>query len=99
MEDSSGAAWLPGLREEYLVKALQKDGLDVQDTHMGWAGAYAVRIHPTSTVQADEWNKKTVLTFSQPVEIPGHVLPAGTYTCSAWWSIAARACVARSQRC
>ena len=32
------------------------------------------------TAGADEWNKKTVLTFSQPVEIPGHVLPAGTYT-------------------
>jgi len=30
--------------------------------------------------RADEWNKKTILTFSQPVEIPGHVLPAGTYT-------------------
>lgn len=30
--------------------------------------------------RADEWNKKTVLTFSQPVEIPGKVLPAGTYT-------------------
>jgi LPXTG-motif cell wall-anchored protein len=29
---------------------------------------------------ADGWNKKTVMTFSQPVEIPGQVLPAGTYT-------------------
>ena len=29
---------------------------------------------------ADEWNKKTVLTFSQPMEIPGQILPAGTYT-------------------
>src|ERR1700730_3203811 len=29
---------------------------------------------------ADAWNKKTVLTFSQPLEIPGQVLPAGTYT-------------------
>jgi hypothetical protein len=29
---------------------------------------------------ADEGNKKTILTFSQPVEIAGHVLPAGTYT-------------------
>ncbi len=27
----------------------------------------------------DEWNKKTTLTFSQPVEIPGVVLPAGQY--------------------
>jgi len=31
-------------------------------------------------VRADEWNKKTILTFSKPVEIPGQVLPAGTYT-------------------
>jgi hypothetical protein len=34
----------------------------------------------TAAVRADEWDEKTVLTFSQPVEIPGHVLPAGTYT-------------------
>jgi hypothetical protein len=32
------------------------------------------------TARADEWNKKTVITFSQPVEVAGHVLPAGTYT-------------------
>jgi LPXTG-motif cell wall-anchored protein len=31
-------------------------------------------------VRADKWNKKTILTFSQPIEIPGKVLPAGTYT-------------------
>src|ERR1700691_5983698 len=36
-------------------------------------------------VKADEWNKKTVMTFSGPVEIPGvhltgwGILPAGTY--------------------
>jgi hypothetical protein len=34
----------------------------------------------SSVARADEWNKRTVLTFSQPVEIPGRVLPAGTYT-------------------
>lgn len=32
------------------------------------------------SARADEWNKKTVVTFNQPVEIPGQVLPAGTYT-------------------
>ncbi len=32
-----------------------------------------------SSVRADPWDKKTVLTFSQPVEILGRVLPAGTY--------------------
>jgi LPXTG-motif cell wall-anchored protein len=33
-----------------------------------------------SGARADEWNKKTVLTFDQPIEVPGQVLPAGTYT-------------------
>ena len=28
---------------------------------------------------ADEWNQKTVFTFSGPVEIPGQVLDGGTY--------------------
>lgn len=28
---------------------------------------------------ADEWNKLTYLTFSGPVQVPGHTLPAGTY--------------------
>lgn len=30
-------------------------------------------------LKADEWNKKTIVTFNEPVEIPGQVLPAGTY--------------------
>lgn len=29
--------------------------------------------------RADQWNKKTTLTFNLPIEIPGKVLPAGTY--------------------
>ena len=28
---------------------------------------------------ASEWNKKTIVTFNEPVEIPGHVLLPGTY--------------------
>ncbi len=34
------------------------------------------------TASADDWNRKTVVTFSGPVEVPGvgqHNLPAGTY--------------------
>jgi len=30
-------------------------------------------------VHADDWNQRTRFTFSQPVQIPGQVLPAGTY--------------------
>ena len=29
--------------------------------------------------KADAWDKKTIVTFSGPVEIPGQVLAAGTY--------------------
>jgi hypothetical protein len=29
--------------------------------------------------KADEWDKQTVLTFNEQVEVPGKVLPAGTY--------------------
>jgi hypothetical protein len=28
---------------------------------------------------AEEWDQKTIFTFSGPIEIPGQVLPAGTY--------------------
>src|ERR1035437_10836675 len=31
------------------------------------------------SLSGDQWNKKTVLTFSESVEIPGVVLPAGQY--------------------
>ena len=32
------------------------------------------------SARADESNKKTIVTFSQAVEVPGKILPAGTYT-------------------
>ena len=31
------------------------------------------------TAHADEFNQLSILTFSQPIHIPGQVLPAGTY--------------------
>lgn len=32
-----------------------------------------------SIAKADDWDKKTIVTFDQDVQIPGQVLPAGTY--------------------
>jgi hypothetical protein len=29
-------------------------------------------------LKADAWDRKTVITISQPLEVPGVVLPAGT---------------------
>ena len=31
------------------------------------------------TIKAGEWDKKTIFTFSGPVEVPGAVLTPGTY--------------------
>lgn len=33
----------------------------------------------TVPANADAWNKKTIVTFADSVEIPGQILPAGTY--------------------
>ena len=41
------------------------------------AAAFTVMIAPGA--RADGWNKKTILTFSGPVQIPGATLPAGSY--------------------
>lgn len=32
-----------------------------------------------SVVRADTWDKKTTVSFSQPVEVPGHILQPGKY--------------------
>ena len=32
-----------------------------------------------SAVKAGQWNQKTLMTFNEPVEVPGHVLEPGTY--------------------
>jgi hypothetical protein len=39
--------------------------------------AFMAGMIPSAT--ADEWDQKTTFTFSAPVELPGQVLPAGTY--------------------
>jgi len=35
------------------------------------------------SARADQWDKKTIVTFNDAVEIPGQVLPGGL-TCSGW---------------
>ena len=37
-----------------------------------------------SSMRADDWDQATKLTFSEPVEVPGQVLAAGTY----WFTLA-----------
>jgi hypothetical protein len=42
--------------------------------------AAALAMLVASPARGDVWNKKTFLTFSGPVQVPGVTLPAGTYT-------------------
>ena len=41
--------------------------------------AVAFMMLSLSAVQANQWNKKTVLNFDQPVQVPGALLAPGTY--------------------
>jgi hypothetical protein len=48
-------------------------------TTIAFASLMAASLTLPSLLKADAWDKLTTLTFSAPVEIPGQVLPAGTY--------------------
>jgi hypothetical protein len=45
--------------------------------YAAWLGLACTAMAPL--LKADMWNKRTVVTFHQPVEIPQHVLIPGTY--------------------
>jgi hypothetical protein len=42
-------------------------------------GAATLCLTVSPTARADAWDRKTVVTFDQDTQIPGSVLPAGTY--------------------
>ena len=44
---------------------------------MASVGLLGVALSPSA--RADEWNKKTVMTVNEPIQVPNKVLPAGTY--------------------
>ncbi len=44
---------------------------------MASVGLLGFALSPSA--RADEWNKKTTMTVSEPIQVPNQVLPAGTY--------------------
>jgi hypothetical protein len=72
-----------GIRLQSIEKGNKKMKLFKATTMVGCLALFGAVLTPNA--MADEWNKKTVVTFSGPVEIPGvhlkgwSVLPAGTY--------------------
>jgi hypothetical protein len=53
-------------------------------------GALMLCAFLSPALKADDWDKKTVVTFTDAVEVPGQVLPAGTYVFKLANSIADR---------
>jgi len=46
---------------------------------LGMAGLALMGALFVPKVRADEWNKRTTVTVDQPIQVPGKVLPAGSY--------------------
>jgi hypothetical protein len=44
-----------------------------------WVCLMATGLVASPAGQVEAWDKKTLVTFDQPIEIPGQILPAGTY--------------------
>jgi len=53
--------------------------MNIRFNALALGGFLALTSFLAQPVRADEWNKKTDFQFSGPVQIPGHVLPAGKY--------------------
>ena len=54
--------------------------MDIKKTAFVTLALGALTAGGPSRAGADQLDKRTYMTFSQPVSIPGKVLPAGTYT-------------------
>jgi hypothetical protein len=61
--------------------AVDKGELRMKITTMACfaGGLLALVLTAPPQARADQWDQKIVFTFSAPVEIPGQILPAGTY--------------------
>lgn len=51
-------------------------------------GLFSAVLAPTA--KADDWDNKTIITFSEPVEVPGLILQPGTYVFKLFGSISDR---------
>src|ERR1700743_2812427 len=53
--------------------------MNIRRTDLALLAGAALMCGMVRQANADEWDQKTKFTFSGPVEIPGQILPAGTY--------------------
>ena len=53
--------------------------MNIRSNALFLSSSLALSLLMSTPAMADEWNKRTELEFSAPVEIPGHILAAGKY--------------------
>jgi hypothetical protein len=56
-----------------------KKGVNMKNSLLAMATIGLLGLAFAPSAPADEWNKKTVITVSEPIQVPNQVLPAGTY--------------------
>jgi hypothetical protein len=77
---SSGAGFIIGIqRAQLYLERYEAKEAKLMRVLKALCCAAIVTIMAAPSVRADQWDKKTILTFSGPVQIPGATLPAGSY--------------------
>jgi hypothetical protein len=67
------------LLEAIAKRQFAKEGVNMKRLILAVASVGLLGIALAPNAPADEWNKKTVLTVSEPIQVPNQVLPPGTY--------------------
>jgi hypothetical protein len=67
------------LRDAIAKRQLTKEGVNMTRLVVAMASVGLLGIALAPSGRADEWNKLTVMTVNEPIQVPNKVLPAGTY--------------------
>jgi hypothetical protein len=73
------AAWDPVRLLEAIDAVICKKGVNMKRLLLAVASIGLLGTALAPNAPADDWNKKTVLTVNEPIQVPNMVLPAGTY--------------------
>jgi hypothetical protein len=61
------------------IAEFAKEGVNMKRLILAVASIGLLGVAFAPNAPADEWNKKTVLTVTEPIQVPNQVLPPGTY--------------------
>jgi hypothetical protein len=67
------------LRDAIAKRQLTQKGVHMNRLVVAMASVGLLGVGLSSSARADEWNKKTIMTVNEPIQVPNKVLPPGTY--------------------